>query len=188
MAGKPLENIIKSIPRPVLIILLSAFIFTSAWYSLKFNKSNPFQIEVPANRFPLGTVSFIKENSIKGNMLVFFDWAEYCIWKLYPDCRVFLDGRFTDAYSHETVTDYLSFIYFENNWANIIRKYPVDMLLLHKGNDAYSAMPCLDNWKLVCEDEISGLFLNANIHSNSIATLRRQQPTRIKNNSTVFFP
>ncbi|MDD4872637.1 MAG: hypothetical protein PHR77_18965 [Kiritimatiellae bacterium] len=195
-----LGNIQNKIPQHLPLFLLCLLIPLSTWFTLAANKINPMQIEVPQDRFPIGVISFIKENNIKGNMLVFFDWTEYCIWKLYPDCRVFLDGRFTDAYSHETVTDYFAFLYSEKNWENILKKYPVDILLLPKGNSTYNMMVTnkdsplykkslvLEQWKLVCEDKIAGLFLKTDNHSNTIANLNLSQPIVTNSCHAIYFP
>jgi hypothetical protein len=43
--------------------------------------------------FPETAASFIKENSLEGNMFNFYDWGGYLIWRLYPDRKVFVDGR-----------------------------------------------------------------------------------------------
>jgi len=187
-AGKPLDGILKLLPKTIIPILLCLFIPVSAWYSVMVKKTTPSKVEIPQDRFPSGVISFIKDNNIKGNMLVFFDWAEYCIWKLYPDCRVFLDGRFTDAYSMKTVTDYLNFLYLGSDWDLVLKNYPVDMILIHKGNPVYKKIPYLKNWQLVSEDGISGLFLNTSVHSMTISRLSPAQPIIIKGNSAELFP
>ena len=56
-------------------------------------------------------MALLREHRIQGNMLAFFDWAEYSIWHLYPNIRQFLDGRLVSAYSRQTIDDYLDFVY-----------------------------------------------------------------------------
>lgn len=200
VAGNALARIRESLPAPVLPVLLCAFIPLCAWYTVAVNKTNPLQIEVPRDRFPTGVMSFIKANNIRGNMLTFFDWAEYCIWKLYPDCRVFLDGRFTDAYGRETVSDYLTILYSGKDWETILKKYPVNMLLLHKENSTYIMLSQyndrpsykkilgMDNWRLICEDQVSGLFLNTAVHSNFLNSLQVSLPVNVTERQDAIFP
>ncbi len=66
-----------------------------------------FNIIVNPNIFPVYAVKFLKDNNVKGNILVPFDWGEYAIWKLYPDNRVSIDGRFDTVYPIDVIKDYL---------------------------------------------------------------------------------
>jgi hypothetical protein len=43
--------------------------------------------------YPEGAVRFIKENGIEGPMFNEFRWGGFLIWRLYPEHRVFIDGR-----------------------------------------------------------------------------------------------
>lgn len=47
--------------------------------------------------YPHGAAIFIAENNIKGNIFNFFNDGAYLIFSLYPDCRVYIDGR-TELY------------------------------------------------------------------------------------------
>lgn len=65
---------------------------------------NYTSLNIPAGA--QGGVNFITENKIKGPMFNNFDVGSYLIWKLYPDQKVFVDGR-PEAYS----TDFFQKIY-----------------------------------------------------------------------------
>jgi hypothetical protein len=56
---------------------------------------------VSAKDYPVQAVEFLRENGISGNLDCGFNWGEYCIFKLYPQCRVFCDGRYETVYPHE---------------------------------------------------------------------------------------
>jgi hypothetical protein len=56
---------------------------------------------VSAKDYPVQAVEFLRENGIRGNLDCGFNWGEYCIFKLYPQCRVFCDGRYETVYPHE---------------------------------------------------------------------------------------
>ncbi len=157
--GEPLDRIFSRLSRPLLIALLCIFTAVSAVYTVTFNKKNPLKIEIPNNWFPVAAVSFMKQNNISGNALVFFDWAEYSILELYPKCRVFMDGRFCSAYSLKTMDDYMNFLYCNEGWANALNNYPTNIVLMDKRAPVYEKMLSLQGWTLVYNDEISGLFL-----------------------------
>jgi len=187
IAAQPLQKIVTQLPRFLAAGVLAIFIAFSSWYIVAAGKVDPLKIEVHGDRYPTEVINFVKENRIRGNLLVFFDWAEYCIWHI-PGCKVFLDGRFTDAYDRHTVSDYIGFLYLEKNWENALSRYPVNMVLLHKGNPSYTMMSLRGGWKLVCEDPISGLFLETNVHRQAISALTGLTPVAKKSNPAAFFP
>jgi hypothetical protein len=188
IAAEPLRKLGAAVSKRVIIGALALFMIVSACYALYFNKSNPFEIEVPQDRFPSGIVHFMKDNKLSGNALVFFDWAEYSIWQLYPDCRQFLDGRFSDAYDKQTIEDYFNFIYCGPTWENALKDYPTDIVLIHRGNAVYDKMIRRDDWLLVCEDNLAALFIRKDKHPEfldklSTGKLRLPHPAGV-----TYFP
>ena len=115
-------------------LLIPVFIL----YAIRFNKQRPLQIEIPPRKFPVHTMRLLHEQDISGNAIIFFDWAEYSIWHLYPRVRVFMDGRFRSAYSPAVINDYLDFIYGGEGWQEVLRKYDTDIVWIHPGNPAFS--------------------------------------------------
>ncbi|MFC1497400.1 hypothetical protein ACFLS1_02865 [Verrucomicrobiota bacterium] len=188
VADEPLRKIFLRIPKPVLISFLSLFIAVSAWYTFNFNKTNPFEIEVQQDRHPSDIILFMQENGVAGNALVFFDWAEYCIWKLYPECRVFTDGRLWSAYSTDVIKDYFNFLYLGDNWSNALDNYPTDIVLIHTGNPVYEKMLCDNKWALVCESSIAGLFLKKSVHKEFLERMEAGGIVMPQRQQNVFFP
>jgi hypothetical protein len=187
--GDKAAAIIARVPGKILALVLSLFLAASVFYALTFNKNNPLQIEVEKDKYPVDTLRFMKENSIEGNALVFFDWAEYSIWHLYPDCLMFLDGRFVSAYREKTIDAYFDFIYRAPGWSKALSEYPTDIVLIHKGNPVYKDMLALEGWTFVLEDNISGLFLKTDKHSEFLEKLKHPEginmPASVKH---AFFP
>lgn len=114
---------------------------------------------------PFGAAKFLKENCIKANVFNFFNHGAYLIFALYPDCRVFIDGR-TEVYGD----------IFLRAWHKI-RKRPelIDrikgnldigcVVLPCAGNSASSFFKYLYNskeWRLVFFDGKSSVFLADN--------------------------
>ncbi|MEW6586359.1 MAG: hypothetical protein AB1442_12210 [Nitrospirota bacterium] len=57
------------------------------------NNGAYFQSGVRKGRYPEGAVKFLKENKIHGNMYNPYVWGGYMLWSLYPEYKVFIDGR-----------------------------------------------------------------------------------------------
>lgn len=187
-AGGIVSRVLGRIPEKILVPLLAVFILLSVYYCATFNKTNPLEIEIPTGKFPVDTVAFMRKHQISGNALVFFDWAEYCIWKLYPDCSVFLDGRFRSAYSLRTINDYFNFLYLGKNWDNALNHYPADIVLIHRGNPVYEKMLVMPGWKPAYQSRFAGLFLKSEKHGKFLNALDGVITVPHRTSSINYFP
>ena len=61
----------------------------------------------PGN-IPWPRVEFIQQHELRGNLLVFFDWGEMCLWEL-PDSRVSIDGRLDTCYPLDVIAAHWNF-------------------------------------------------------------------------------
>jgi len=184
--GPALDSAIRQIPAFLKAAVLIALLSASLTVTLYRQRHNPLQIEVDQNLFPTGTMQFMKDNSLHGNLLVFFDWAEYCIWELHPETKVFLDGRYRSAYSSETIDVFFDFIYSQPGGGRALTDYPTSMVLVHLDNPAFIDMQAMSDWTLVCRDNISGLFLKDKSYPEVTAELR-DCPVTIDNASPAVF-
>jgi len=172
----------------VLAGVLAGFTVLCAGYGFRINKHAPLEIEIPPERFPVETVAFMKEHHIEGNAIVFFDWAEYCIWHLYPGCRVFVDGRFLSAYDEQTLDDYLNFLYLGENWDTALKDYPTDIVLLHPDNPASELMAYQDDWTLAYRTDIAVLFLKTSRYAEVLSSLSGRPATPAAGARNAVFP
>ena len=109
--------------------------------------------------YPVGSLEFIKQNNISGNLAVSFNWGSYAFWKLYPQCKVLIDGRYEEVYSDPSFTKAVQFSVRTGDWQAILREYPADILIL--SNDYYSPsdFSYLTNWQPVYHDYVSYVLL-----------------------------
>ena len=70
--------------------------------------------------YPTGAVAYIQAHGLSGKMLTDFNWGEYLIWTLAPQCRVSLDGRFETVYPREVYREYFDFIYARPQWRQFL--------------------------------------------------------------------
>ena len=168
-AGVRFSRIITLVRPALLNIVLLALIPFSLYSCTAFNKSSPLQIEIPAGKYPLEIIRFMQRNAVSGNALVFFDWAELAIWKLYPQCRVFLDGRFLSAYSEDTIRDYFQFLYGAPEWDRAIDAYPTDIVLVHAGNPVVPLIARRPDWRLAFAAGPARLYLKYGKHTQITA-------------------
>lgn len=66
------------------------------------HKQHPLTMAIPRAAYPVSAIEFMRQKDLRGNLLVFFDWGDLCIWQL-PACRPSIDGRLDACYSRELI-------------------------------------------------------------------------------------
>jgi hypothetical protein len=117
------------------------------------------RIYVDPRTYPVGSLEFIKQNNIGGNLATTFGWGSYAFWKLYPQCKVLIDGRYEEVYPDSIYDAAMQFSENKGNGQDIIRKYKTDILILSKRKYAPSDLLDFTDWKPVYEDFSSVLLL-----------------------------
>jgi hypothetical protein len=77
--------------------------------------------------YPEGAVSFIKRNAIGGRMFNDLRWGGYLIWRLYPEHKVFIDGR---TISSNITGLYLAVIKGTSSSMDILDTFNVNFMVL----------------------------------------------------------
>lgn len=103
-----------------------------------------------------GAVTFIGANHITGNMVVTFEYGEYCIWKLYPQIRVSIDGRYETVYTERTIADYWRFARGQTGWETHLAG--ASYALLDPATPSAVMMRRLNGWRRIYEDGDAVLF------------------------------
>ena len=88
-----------------LLLLASA---GSVVATFTLHKERAWTMEVPRKEYPVAALEFIKQHELHGNLLVFFDWGEMCLWEL-PDSRVSIDGRLDTCYPADVIAAHWQF-------------------------------------------------------------------------------
>ena len=107
--------------------------------------------------FPGGAIEYIKAHRPAGEMFNIYDWGGFLIWKLYPEYRVFIDGRGPDAYPPELWADYQAVQRGDEGWEAILDRYGVNFLLLVTGNKLHNLIGRLNEsgeWRLAYWDHV----------------------------------
>lgn len=125
-------------------------------YSMPYLSDN---IIVDPFVYPVGSLEFIKQNNISGNLATAFAWGSYAFWKLYPQCKVLIDGRYEEVYSNDVYAKAMQFSEHEKNWQEVLKEYHSDILVLPKFVYSRSDALSLTDWEIVYLDEVSALLL-----------------------------
>jgi hypothetical protein len=174
---------------------LSLFLCILVGYQIYFTGYKYIQakgnIIVDPTKYPISAVHFLKENGIKGDILLPFDWGEYVIWKLHPHCRISIDGRFRTVYPEKILADHFSAAADVTKLLKLLEKYPADIILGRQNPFYERLISTQDRWIYAYSDSTSILFIR-NTTSQRDA-LKRLKQKRFKDSGkntpvSVYFP
>jgi len=133
------------------LALVSAGIITATF---TLHKKHFWTMEVPRAQYPVAAIHFIQQHSLHGNLLVFFDWGEMCIWNL-PDSRVSMDGRLDSVYSPELIAAHWKLYNGEPFDTNVLNLAHADYALLPSHLAGSFALAKKDGWLPVYYDDLA---------------------------------
>ncbi len=183
--GKLLNNqrfaeIIRKSPLSILISILSII-----YLIMIIKPGDVMELNMRLKRYPSGAVSFIQDNMLSGNMFNLYNWGGYLIWSLYPDYRVFIDGRNlneTNFFHYKQILKAEAGKRTEEPlWVRLLDAYKVNFILTNAVTSAGRIVPLVDKlyldsaWELIYADGKSMIFLRSTlenqdtIHTNYIS-------------------
>lgn len=152
----------KKILRAVLIGLILLVSYTNV-------KGTVFTKPLLSGYFPFRSAEFIKRHRPEPQIFNFYDWGGFLIWKLWPDYKVFIDGRgmslgVFDTYS-KTAYGAAGYARFPFKWNHILNSYNVNTVIIPPVNTVGLFIPLFGyliedpQWKVVYRDNVSYVFL-----------------------------
>jgi len=81
--------------------------------------------------YPVEGAEFIRQHYPEARMFNSFLWGGYLINALYPEQRVFIDGRL-DMYGDALVEEYMDVVSIQSDWQAILDKYGVDLVIIER--------------------------------------------------------
>lgn len=111
------------------------------------------QEEMEVKEFPAAAVSFIAAHRPPVPMLNHYNWGGYFIWKLYPDYRVYIDGR-ADLYGDAFMDDFAALYYLKgDNWQSAFARWGIRTVALPPDAPLVSALRSLPEWETIYSDK-----------------------------------
>ena len=108
---------------------------------------------------PTNAVKFIQMNKISGNLLVLFNWGSYALWKLYPQDKIAVDGRYEEVYKDSFIDEVARFHYVGVNWDDLLTKYHTDAMLIPLDyKDLFNRVCKLKDWTIIYQDKTAAVF------------------------------
>lgn len=122
--------------------------------------SKIFQPILTWDKYPLKSVEFIKINNIKGDLLINFGLGSYASYKLYPNNKIYMDGRYEEVYYDYMVPLLKKFYLVLGGWSEVLKLFPPDVMIIEKYYPVYNALLASKDWELVYDgDKDFGVFV-----------------------------
>jgi hypothetical protein len=165
--------------------IIVIIVFTALLSTINFSD---WKFKFLQEKYPLNAIRFIKENSLKGNILIPFHWGSYATWRLYPDNKVSIDGRYVTAFPEKVYNENLDFYFARKNWKNFLETFKPDILLVdQKFSPVYEKLLKEKYWRIIYEDSYAAIFIPYNNPEiNNLKEIKKIHPSKIDHFDSYF--
>lgn len=119
--------------------------------------SGALTFELDDKRYPVGAANYLEENYLPGNMFNTYGWGGYLIWRLYPEYKVFVDGR-ADLYGGEIIGDFSALSNAKSGWEERVEKYKIDFFVVRRESKISSELNSSSEWENLYLDNTAAIY------------------------------
>jgi len=144
------------LPLPVVFnaaALLGMVVFT-AWHISDVVHRQP---EAEARVFPAAAASYLRAHPANP-IFNHYDWGGYLIWKLYPETRVFIDGR-ADLYGDDLLRQFAGTYQLRSDWRRALTEWQIGTVLVPPDSALAQALRIDPAWTIGFEDARAVVFV-----------------------------
>jgi hypothetical protein len=108
--------------------------------------------------FPVKAAEFMRQETIPGNMFNDPEFGDYFIFSVWPQYKVFADGR-TDVYGPAIGRDYFKFKTFQPGWENVATRYNITWVIDRTSSELSTVLKDRTDWRLIYADQVAALYV-----------------------------
>ena len=145
---------------PTLIIFLALFLLNT------LDKIKDYNQKVDFSKYPVREVEFLRINHIEGKLLTNFGIGSFAAYKLYPQNKIYMDGRYEEVYYDDLTEDLDNFFMVKPGKAfNLFIKNRPDIIILKRPNNVlYNILKQNSkDWQLAFEGVKFSVFVSSKI-------------------------
>jgi hypothetical protein len=132
------------------------------------------QALVEQANFPAGAVEFLRMHPADGPIFNHYDWGGYLIWKLYPDARVFIDGR-ADLYGEHLLKQFADTFQLKGDWKQTLNQWHVKTVIVPPDSALAQALSHEAGWTISYQDRQAAIFSDTDrVFASPTATSGRE--------------
>ena len=106
------------------------------------------------SEYPASAVKYMRENSIRSNLLNLFNWGGFLLWQ-YPEAPVFIDGRMASWKTSKGKSILGLYVDLKSGKCEALGDFKVETLLVSKTFD----LSCFVNFREVYRDDIAKVLV-----------------------------
>ena len=174
----------------VVVILIAVFAVVK-WVVVVHN-----QEAREAKVFPQTAIASLKSSDVKssdapGRLFAYYDWGGYAIWKLYPEYRVFVDGR-ADLYGDDLLRQAIkTALNLRTGWREVLDRWQIEVVLVPPSSALAQALLLDPGWRAVFSDPKAVVFVRSQpagqIRDISTA-VTQESALLLRQKSEIMFP
>lgn len=120
--------------------------------------TSPFEQDLNERAYPQRAVAFIKDERAPAPLFNVYVWGGYELWRLYPDYKVFFDGR-THVYGERIVEDYIEVTTLRPRWKAVLDRWGIQTVLAERSSALTEALHTSPEWRLTVVDRDAVVFV-----------------------------
>lgn len=120
--------------------------------------SQSWPTDFSPKHFPAEMVSKYGSHLAGSRLLTSDQWGDYLIYRLYPEVRVYMDGR-SDFYGEQIGREYLAMLQLDGKWHEYLQKNQFDTVLAPVSWPLVSALRMSPEWRETAGDAKAVLFV-----------------------------
>ncbi len=146
-----------SIPRWHAISVVSILIVAALLFAP--HPPEQFRAEFSPRTFPAAAIATLRGDPT-ARIFTPDQWGDYLIFRMYPDIKVFMDGR-SDYYGSVFGKKYLDVLQVSYGWEKTLANFGVDTILMPPAAPLTGALKESARWRVVYDDGVSVVFRSA---------------------------
>ena len=115
--------------KPILPVVL-LYVGIAFFVAVKFLPGASLQPLAPVGEDPVREADILALANARGNLATPFAWGSYLSWRLYPEIKISMDGRYEAAYPESTFALNNAFFDHAGDWFRLCRDHKVDYVIL----------------------------------------------------------
>jgi hypothetical protein len=145
-APKPARTLL---PLQIAAVVLAAGF--AGWFIRRSFAGTPAVVRA---HFPVEAVNFLEQHHLPGRIFNSYDFGGYLIWRLYPEYRVFVDGR-ADVYGDAFLTRFVEIYLGEVNPRPEFDRLGIRTVIVEPQAMVGALLSMGHDWKIVYADRVA---------------------------------
>jgi hypothetical protein len=145
-----------SLMNVLLILGVAGFAVVRVWWVVQH------QPAAEKRHFPTAALAFLAKERPSQPIMNHYNWGGYFIWKIYPEYRVYIDGR-ADVYGDEFMSQFASTYYVTDDWTRPLREWSIRTVVLPPDAPLVTTLRSQPEWKQIYMDAQAAVLTRTTI-------------------------